>query len=96
MSGHGAEIRLLGAEEADFLIDAIRFVADYGRFFLPCYSFDVRTGDWSYKEEYADSRSGATFGLDEALALEAGRQAPGTSRRPALRRAPAPPVDTTT
>jgi hypothetical protein len=40
---------LMSDEEAEFLIESIRFIADYGRFFLPLYTFDVRTGAWTYR-----------------------------------------------
>jgi len=40
---------LMTDEEADFLIDAILFVAEHGRYFLPAYTFDVRTGAWEYR-----------------------------------------------
>ncbi len=53
--------------EADFLIDAIRFVAEYGRRFLPLYTFDVRTGAWGYRAKSAVS-DGLAFGIAEALA----------------------------
>jgi selenocysteine lyase/cysteine desulfurase len=42
---------LLTDEEACFLLDAIRFVADNGRYFLPLYRFDVRTGSWEFRGE---------------------------------------------
>jgi len=55
---------LLTDEELDFLCDAILFVAEEGRYFLPLYAFDLYTGSWRHvsspKEEPA-------FGLDEAL-----------------------------
>jgi selenocysteine lyase/cysteine desulfurase len=66
---------LMTNEEADFLVDAIRFVVEHGRYFLPLYSFDVRTGAWSFKRAQADDQPqvpfglGFGFGLDEALAL---------------------------
>ena len=40
---------LLTDDEAQFLLDAVRFVAAYGRFFLPLYRFDVRTGSWEFR-----------------------------------------------
>lgn len=70
---------LMSDEEADFIIDAIRFVADHGRAFLPLYTFDVRTGAWRFRGDAktsprghagagAEGTSGAGFGLAEALA----------------------------
>jgi hypothetical protein len=35
-------------EEAEFVLDAVDFVASFGRRFLPLYSFDWKTGDWHY------------------------------------------------
>jgi selenocysteine lyase/cysteine desulfurase len=37
------------AEEVDFLLDAIEFVAERGARFLPLYAFDWRTGAWSWR-----------------------------------------------
>jgi hypothetical protein len=55
---------LMSDEEADFLIDAIRFVADYGRHFLPLYTFDVHTGAWEYagRAERRDGGGGRSCG----------------------------------
>ena len=36
-------------EEVDFLCDAILFVAERGKSFLPLYDFDIRTGSWRYR-----------------------------------------------
>ena len=35
-------------EEAEFVLDAVDFVASFGHRFLPLYSFDWKTGDWRY------------------------------------------------
>jgi hypothetical protein len=37
------------AEEVDFLLDAIRFVAEHGARFLQLYAFDWRTGAWTWR-----------------------------------------------
>ena len=37
------------AEEVDFLLEAIAFVADHGARFLPLYAFDWRTGAWTWR-----------------------------------------------
>lgn len=39
----------LSSEEVDFLAEAIEFVAAYGHLFLPKYSFNIQTGEWTYK-----------------------------------------------
>ena len=36
--------------EADYVINAVRFAADYGYRFLSLYSFDLCTGTWSYEK----------------------------------------------
>ncbi|KAG8055558.1 hypothetical protein GUJ93_ZPchr0001g33028 [Zizania palustris] len=35
-------------EEAEFVLDAVDFVASFGHRFLPLYDFDWETGDWEY------------------------------------------------
>ncbi|HKJ86479.1 MAG TPA: aminotransferase class V-fold PLP-dependent enzyme, partial [Spirochaetia bacterium] len=72
---------LMTDEEVDFLIDAILFVAEYGRRFLPLYTFDVRTGAWRYRAETVVS-DGLAFGIDEALRATDG----GEPARDALER----------
>ncbi|KAL5227178.1 hypothetical protein ABZP36_015443 [Zizania latifolia] len=42
-------------EEAEFVLDAVNFVASFGHRFLPLYDFDWETGDW----EYNHSNNGA-------------------------------------
>ena len=37
------------AEEVDFLLDAIAFVAEHGARFLPLYAFDWRSGAWTWR-----------------------------------------------
>ncbi len=50
--------------EADYVIEAVEFVARRGRLFLPQYRFDVRTGQWSHRNE---SEPEHRFSLEEAL-----------------------------
>jgi selenocysteine lyase/cysteine desulfurase len=65
--------------EADFIVDAVRFVAAHGRAFLPLYDFDVHSGQWTCR---GHAESGPAFSL--AAALEA--PAPGDSAlAPAVR-----------
>ncbi|XP_042441320.1 probable cysteine desulfurase [Zingiber officinale] len=35
-------------KEMEFVLDAIEFVADHGRKFLPLYTFDWKTGNWEF------------------------------------------------
>ncbi len=59
--------------DADFLIDAVGFVAREGHRFLPLYSFDLETGAWAHR----DAR-----GTEERLSLEAAlssREVAGTA-----------------
>jgi selenocysteine lyase/cysteine desulfurase len=50
--------------EADYVIDAVRFVARHGRWFLPLYDFDLETGTWSHRQVATHL---PTWSLDEAL-----------------------------
>jgi selenocysteine lyase/cysteine desulfurase len=53
--------------EADFIIDAVDFVAREGHRFLPLYRFDLETGAWAHRE----ARDG-----DQRLCLEAALGSP--------------------
>jgi selenocysteine lyase/cysteine desulfurase len=37
--------------EADYIVDAIEFVANHGYWFMPLYDFDVHTGTWQHKND---------------------------------------------
>lgn len=37
-------------EEADFVLDAVRFVSTYGWAFLPLYAYDANTGEWRHRK----------------------------------------------
>jgi hypothetical protein len=50
--------------EAEFVIEAVEFVAAHGHRFLPLYAFDAVTGAWSHRE-YVEQH--AEFSLDAAL-----------------------------
>jgi len=50
--------------EADFILDAIEFVAEHGFHFMPLYNFDIHTGAWLHKSDCADMEG---FSLDAAL-----------------------------
>jgi selenocysteine lyase/cysteine desulfurase len=50
--------------EADYVIDAVDFVADHGWSFLQLYRFDLETGQWEHRECEV---SGPPFSLDAAL-----------------------------
>ncbi|HLA64867.1 MAG TPA: aminotransferase class V-fold PLP-dependent enzyme, partial [Rhodothermales bacterium] len=51
--------------EADYLIEAVAFVAAHGRRFLPFYRFDVASGAWTHRDGAAATRA---FSLPAALA----------------------------
>jgi selenocysteine lyase/cysteine desulfurase len=59
-------------EEIDFLCKAVRFVAEYGRYFLPLYQFDIHTGNWEHREFRSAEEP---FGIEQALAFAGDRQA---------------------
>lgn len=43
--------------EADFIIDAVEFVAAKGHLFLPLYDFDLHSGKWTHKNAPSESDS---------------------------------------
>ena len=50
--------------EADFVIDAVSFIARYGVRFLPDYTFNVRSGTWAHRDGNPDI---APFSLEAAV-----------------------------
>ena len=62
-------------EEADFLCDAILFVADHGTRFLPLYDFDIHTGSWRHRSFRPQS---ASFHLEP----DAVAKTPASDRNP--------------
>ena len=54
--------------EADFILDAIEFVAEQGHHFLPLYDFDMHTGAWLHKSD-----CGCMEGFSLEAALECSR-----------------------
>ena len=56
---------LMSDAEFDFLCEAIRFVAEHGKYFLPLYDFDLSTGSWRHRGFPLPE---SQFGLAEALA----------------------------
>ncbi len=66
--------------EANYVIDAVDFVARYGRLFLPQYRFDVHTGQWSHRDEPEPEHR---FSLEEALRAQ-GERPGGNEVRAAL------------
>ena len=58
----------LDAADADYVIDAVEFVAEHGARFLPLYRFEVATGRWTSR---AGEPPTAAFSLADALAAAA-------------------------
>ncbi|HXH28428.1 MAG TPA: aminotransferase class V-fold PLP-dependent enzyme, partial [Candidatus Polarisedimenticolia bacterium] len=50
--------------EADFVIDAVLFVARHGHSFLPLYRFDIGSGSWSHRNDPVELPE---WSLDQAL-----------------------------
>ena len=50
--------------EADYVIDAVLFIASYGHLFLSVYDFDLCSGTWTHKHATAALK---TFSLDAAI-----------------------------
>jgi selenocysteine lyase/cysteine desulfurase len=61
--------------EVDFICNAILFVAEHGRDFLPLYTFDIHTGTWEHKHFAPDL---PPFGIEEAVASRGGPPADDT------------------
>ena len=53
--------------EANFIIDAIEFIAEYGDRFLELYDFDPYSGIWRHKRAHPQE---SAFSVEEALALQ--------------------------
>jgi selenocysteine lyase/cysteine desulfurase len=58
--------------EADYVIDAVTFIAEHGHRFLALYEFDLCTGTWNHRHA---SDSLPKFSLDAALDGDAGEPA---------------------
>jgi len=58
--------------EANYVIDAVHFLAKNGSLFLSLYDFDLGTGTWKHK--YSSSEL-PQFSLDEALSVDEGEPA---------------------
>ena len=59
--------------EADFVADAVLFVADHGARFLPLYTFDVESGTWCHRNGRTEALA---YGLATALKASPSRPAP--------------------
>jgi hypothetical protein len=59
--------------EVDFLLDAVDFIADYGRLFLPLYDFDINDGSWNKSD---DPTRLQRFSLEAALEAKMGEETP--------------------
>jgi hypothetical protein len=55
-------------EEANYVIEAIHFIARHGRRFLSLYDFDLCSGTWSHRHTATQLPQ---FSLDNALRIEA-------------------------
>jgi selenocysteine lyase/cysteine desulfurase len=70
--------------EADFVIEAVEFIGEYGHRFLPLYRFDLTSGAWSHVNAVGDA---VHLSLDAALhAPRVGITARSLARRQALYR----------
>jgi len=58
--------------EADYVIEAVNFIARHGHRFLDLYGFDLCTGSWKHRYSGGDLTE---FSLDAALANDAGEPA---------------------
>ncbi|MBN1687029.1 MAG: aminotransferase class V-fold PLP-dependent enzyme [Spirochaetales bacterium] len=67
---------LMTDADYQFIMAAICFVCEYGRYFLPLYEFDIHTGGWRHRTYRAAE---VTSGLEQAL-----EDLPGAGSRGAL------------
>jgi hypothetical protein len=58
--------------EANYVIDAVHFLAREGHMFLSLYDFDLETGTWSHRYGAGELQR---FSLDAALSLDEGEPA---------------------
>jgi hypothetical protein len=58
--------------EADYVIGAVHFIAQYGQLFLELYDFDLSTGTWSHRQATDELQK---FSLDDAISEENGEPA---------------------
>jgi selenocysteine lyase/cysteine desulfurase len=58
--------------EADYIVNAVEFVADFGYYFMPLYTFDMHTGAWLHKSD---------CGCMEGFSLEAALECRGYQSR---------------
>jgi selenocysteine lyase/cysteine desulfurase len=63
---------LMTEAEFNFVCDAVIFVAEYGKYFLPFYKFDLKTGEWTHDSHIEE---GASFDLEDALEIGIKRSA---------------------
>lgn len=59
--------------EVDYLLDAVDFVAEYGRLFLPLYEFDLYKGSWVHRDDPVHLQK---FSLKAALEARMADEAP--------------------
>lgn len=59
--------------EAEFVLDAIDFVASFGHRFLPLYAFDWETGDWEYNHSFGRVLANNNAISNAAAAASSGR-----------------------
>jgi selenocysteine lyase/cysteine desulfurase len=59
-------------DEANYVIDAVNFIAQHGHRFLDLYDFDLSSGTWSHKQDCCQLPK---FELDAALSHEKGEPA---------------------
>jgi selenocysteine lyase/cysteine desulfurase len=57
--------------EANYVIEAVRFVATFGHRFLQLYDFDIGTGAWSHKQDYTRFD---TLSIEAAMAAKRPRR----------------------
>ncbi len=74
---------LMTDEEFEFVCEAIVFVAEFGKYFLQDYSFDLKTGQWSHKHWDAEP---VIFNVDSAMSnLESQKTKRSTAKVAAFR-----------
>jgi len=55
---------LMDQDEMDFICEAIRFISEYGKYFLPLYSFKMHAGSWKHRTYHGKP---AILSIEDAL-----------------------------
>ncbi|NLK64973.1 MAG: aminotransferase class V-fold PLP-dependent enzyme [Tissierellia bacterium] len=58
---------IMSEDEVDFILNAVKFIAENGYLFLNEYVLDVKSGNWSHKSHNKPFKIVENFGIEESL-----------------------------